>query len=298
MTGKLLKIFRIVLQCFLFAVIMAAYVSPSLAVPVLAPLLQKIQIIPALVGLSLFTFVVWLIITLLFGRIYCSTICPLGTLQDIFARTNRLSAPLAVPSRRYRYTKPLPRLRYLFLVIMLTALMIQNAFCIALLDPDTEFAVICSNLISPLLKPFGLSEPPALLPALPGFILGVTVSLTLLFLSRKNGRTVCNTICPVGTALGLVSRYAVFQIDIDTDKCINCGLCADVCKGQCIKLPDHVVDGSRCVTCFSCLPVCPNDAIHFTTRRKQLSIPMLQALTPRFTQEKSTALGLTKQIKK
>lgn len=294
MLGKFLKISRIIIQSILFIAMLLACASPSLAIPLLAPTLEKIQIVPALLSFSLFTFVVWLIITLLFGRIYCSTICPLGTLQDIFARSTRISSK----PRRYSYTKPVPRLRYLFLIIMLAAMMIQNAICISLLDPDTEFAIICRSLVSPLLKPFGITLPPELLPAIPGVILALSVVTALFIFAARNGRTACNTVCPVSTALGLVSRYSVFQIDIDTDKCINCGLCADACKGQCIKLPDHVVDGSRCVTCFSCLPVCPNDAIHFTTRRKQLSIPMLQALTPQFPQEKSTALGLTKQIKR
>ncbi len=294
MPGKYLKILRITLQCIMFTVMLLAYTSPSLAVPLLASGLEKAQIVPALVSFSLVTFIIWLIITLLFGRIYCSTICPLGTLQDIFARSTRLAAK----PRRYRYTKPAPRLRYLFLIVMLVALMMQNVICVALLDPDTEFAVICRSLISPVVKHLGLSVPPALLPAVPGLILAISIIGALFIFSARNGRTACNTVCPVGTALGLVSRYSVFQIDIDTDKCINCGMCVDACKGQCIKMPDHVVDGSRCVTCFSCLPVCPNDAIHFTTRRKQLSIPMLQALTPQFPQEKSTALGLTKQIKR
>jgi ferredoxin len=41
---------------------------------------------------------------------------------------------------------------------------------------------------------------------------------------------------------------------------------------------DHVVDGSRCVNCFNCINVCPDDAIRYTSRRKQLSIPMMQSL--------------------
>ncbi|MDE6321204.1 MAG: 4Fe-4S binding protein, partial [Muribaculaceae bacterium] len=127
---------------------------------------------------------------------------------------------------------------------------------------------------------------------------GLAISLVLLAIVASaalwRGRIICNTICPVGTALGTVSRYAIMHIDIDTDLCINCRRCADVCKAQCIDLDDHVVDSSRCVNCFNCLPVCPNDAIHYTTQRKQLSIPMMQSLSTGAASAMTTPCGCVK----
>ena len=92
----------------------------------------------------------------------------------------------------------------------------------------------------------------------------------------RNGRTFCNTVCPVGTTLSFISRYSIFRIDINTDKCVQCRRCEHVCKASCIDMTSHVVDTSRCVVCFDCLSDCPNDAIHYTYNRHQLSIPLMQ----------------------
>ena len=48
--------------------------------------LAKVQFLPALLAMNLAVVAVLLVLTLIFGRIYCSVICPLGILQDFFAR--------------------------------------------------------------------------------------------------------------------------------------------------------------------------------------------------------------------
>lgn len=288
MFNRCLRISRIIVAIAIFAVLTLALTAPTLAIPYIAPLLAKIQLIPALMAYSLFTFVVWMCVTLVFGRIYCSTVCPLGTLQDIAARSVRLRKPL---SKRYRYVPAQWTTRYLFLALMLIALMIQNAVAISILDPYSAFAQICKRLVAPM---FGIASTGSMRVA--ATVFAIVILCAAVAMAVRSGRSLCNTICPVGTTLGLVSRYAIFQIDIDTDKCINCGLCADVCKGSCIDLTDHVVDGSRCVNCFDCLPVCPNDAIHYTNRRKQLSIPMMQSISDPL-KRKESELGTALNIK-
>ena len=80
------------------------------------------------------------------------------------------------------------------------------------------------------------------------------VILTMIFIMAwKHGRTWCNTICPVGTILGLLSRFSLFKVRIDSDKCNSCGLCATKCKAACINSKEHTVDYGRCVDCFDCL---------------------------------------------
>lgn len=87
-------------------------------------------------------------------------------------------------------------------------------------------------------------------------------------LAWRNGRTWCNTVCPVGTVLGFLSRYSLFRPVIDTEKCIDCGLCARRCKASCIDAKNHEIDYSRCVACFDCLENCSKHAISYTARRK------------------------------
>ena len=88
------------------------------------------------------------------------------------------------------------------------------------------------------------------------------VILTMIFIMAwKHGRTWCNTICPVGTILGLLSRFSLFKVRIDSDKCNSCGLCATKCKAACINSKEHTIDYGRCVDCFDCLGGCKQKAL-------------------------------------
>lgn len=280
--NRLLRITRIVLSLLVTVVLTAAYTVPALTLPVVAPWLAGIQLVPALMAFSFVTFTAWIGITLLLGRVYCSSVCPLGTAQDVVAHfTHRYRRG---PRRRYTYTPGRNTMRYVFLVVMMVCLMLQNVVAVAILDPSCAWAEICSRIFAPII---GRSSEPNLLLPLPATIMALVILSATLVLSARSGRTLCNTVCPVGTALGLVSRFSIFHIDINTDLCTQCGKCADVCKSRCIDLRDHVVDGSRCVNCFDCINVCPNDAIRYTTHRHQLSEPMMQRIASKIKPEEN-----------
>ena len=99
-------------------------------------------------------------------------------------------------------------------------------------------------------------------------VAGVTLAV-LGFLAWRNGRTYCNTICPVGTVLGFFSKYSLFRPQIDTSKCNGCGLCARNCKSACIDSKTHTIDYSRCVDCMDCMEKCSKQAISYSLRRKK-----------------------------
>lgn len=96
-------------------------------------------------------------------------------------------------------------------------------------------------------------------------VLGVALLtfVVLSVLAWRNGRTYCNTICPVGTLLGFLSRYAWLKPVVDTSKCVNCNLCERNCKASCIHIKEHKIDYSRCVACMNCIDKCPKKAIHY-----------------------------------
>ena len=88
--------------------------------------------------------------------------------------------------------------------------------------------------------------------------------IVLVSLSYKKGRLFCNTICPVGTLLGLISKFSIFKIVINEDSCKGCGKCEKVCKAECIDSASKEVDFTRCVSCFNCFESCPTDGLKYS----------------------------------
>lgn len=284
--NRILKILRVAVSLLVFLIITGALTALPLTIYPLAQWIEKIQFLPAVILFSLVVFVGWLIITLIFGRIYCSSVCPLGTLMDICSRTRLIISP-----RDYRFSRANLRIRNLALIVVLVCLMAGYLAIPTIISPYSAFCRICSELLTPLYSfvtgtqsQTGLSWwNNVVSKAMTGWASASVALISLLIiisLAVSKGRIICNTICPVGTTLGFISRFAIFQFDIDTDKCTNCRKCEYACKSSCIDLNDHIVDGSRCVNCFNCVNVCPNDAIRYTFRRKQLSIPMMQSVKP------------------
>ncbi len=283
-----LRVARIVISLAVFVVLTVGVMCSAFMLPAVGPWLAKIQLVRSLMYFSLTIFVVWLLVTLMFGRIYCSSVCPLGTLQDISARAMRLGRNAR--RRAYRYRRADSVLRYVMLLVMLVSLMGGVMLLISVLDPFQAYQRVCHGFFNPLVRlavnslaAVGIHCPVSggkiLLVSVSACIIGTSIFFATVLISARHGRLICNTVCPVGTTLGLISRFSIFQMDIDTDKCIQCRRCEEVCKSECIDLTDHVVDGSRCVNCFNCINVCPNDAIRYTATRKRLSIPMMQRIS-------------------
>lgn len=276
-TPNILRWSRIITAIIVTALLTAVLTSHGMAAPRFAGFLAKIQFLPAAMAFSVVTVIVILIATLAFGRIYCSVLCPLGAFQDFFARVSRLG-----PNHRrrwYHYCEPATKLRNLTLSIVVLSILLGISLIVSFLDPYSIYSRGCAYLLQPewiWLSNFFLSKPVTMAAAsVTGIVSSLIVLGAIAWAASLRGRLFCNTLCPVGTTLGYVSKYSIFRIDIDTDKCIQCRECEHVCKAQCIDLVSHVVDSSRCVDCFDCLPVCPNDAIHYTWTRHQLSIPMM-----------------------
>lgn len=226
------------------------------------------QIMPALLAGAGAWLLLWAAATALIGRIYCSTACPMGTLQDIAARLRRRR-------RGYFYSAPLPMLRWSIVFAMLVAAMLGISVVTGLLDPAAAYSRIVVYIGRPIAGAAAFSAGAA---AIACITLAATAAAAL-----ARGRLLCNTICPVGTLLGGLSRFALYHIDINTDKCTGCGLCTSHCKAECIDPSAHTVDPSRCVMCFDCTAVCPDSAITLRRGRHRLQIPMLQAVEPEAT---------------
>ncbi len=247
--------------------------------------LLSLQLVPSLMrfstvlSLSIFGFVVVLVLTFLFGRIYCSTICPLGIMQDVTAWIARKFKSRR--NRRYRYAKAHNVLRYTILAVTLVALVFGSTWLLLLLDPYSNYGRIMTYFLKPVvvgvnnllasvlekkdiyvLYPVSIPAVKAAVYAIPSVILILT-----LWMSAAKGRLYCNTVCPVGVFLGLISKFSLFRFRINKTACTSCRLCEFSCKSSCIDLKNMTVDDSRCVACFNCLDACNFGAISYTTKR-------------------------------
>jgi len=238
-----------------------------------------LQFIPSLTKfLTLFSsagtgFLVALLLTLLFGRVYCSTICPLGTLQDVVSFVGRKLDK----KKHHRYLKSFNPIRYGLLT--LTAFMAPSGFLLLLnfLDPFSSFGRIVANLAQPLALAanngmasvmestgiYALNLIPLRSIALSSIAVTIVIFGVVLWMSYKHGRLYCNTLCPVGSLLGLISKVSLYRIAINEEGCIGCNLCEQVCKGGCIDKKAKTVDFSRCVGCYNCFTVCPTEGLEF-----------------------------------
>lgn len=259
---------------------------------------EKTQIVAAgTITVGALQLLLWMAVGLVFGRVYCSGICPLGTWFDIVSRLGITTRRHLKKSCHYSYSTPLNRTRYTILSISLACLAAGLTFLPRLIEPSSMWHDFCStslhtlwghinNLLASLNLPSDPTDRVAFV-AITGASVSAIALSTLILLAASipawnNGRTYCNTVCPIGATLSIASRYSTWRVDIDTDLCINCGKCSDACKASCIDLNDHVVDMSRCVNCYDCLTVCPNAAIFYRPSRKQLSWPLMQSTRPSF----------------
>ncbi len=264
---KRLKVIRIFLAT-LFFVASVAYLFIGPQVNPMAEAAPRSQIIPSAIAVSLGAILVWLPATFLFGRIYCATVCPVGTLQD-----------LVLPLRRrfkrnhlFRWKKP-RKIRYHIAIVYLVCLVAGVLAVPFIIEPWNIMRNIASTV-----RPDAISQSWFTLGigALTGICAGL-VSLILLLLSGFFfGRDFCNTVCPIGTGLGILSGSSLYQIEIDPDKCTGCLRCEDVCSASCIKVTTRQVDNRRCIRCFECLSVCDDDAIRYQNTHNRRVNPLLQ----------------------
>ena len=239
--------------------------------------LAKIQFLPAVLALNVGVILLWVVLTLVFGRVYCSVICPLGVFQDV---VSWFSGRRKKKKYRFSYSPAVSWLRYGVLGVFIIAMIAGIGSVVALLAPYSSYGRIVSNLFAPVYQwgnnvlayfaersdSYAFYETSVWLKSLPTFIIAAGTFVVLVVLAWRNGRTYCNTICPIGTVLGFFSRYSLFRPEIDAEKCTNCSLCSRKCKAACINYKDHRIDYSRCVTCMDCIDSCKHGAISYKYR--------------------------------
>ncbi len=198
------------------------------------PVLQCVLIYPSVAALSVLGAI--LLVTLIFGRIYCSTLCPLGLLQEL---TLFLIKPFQNKKKRPAYQSH-SAWHYVLAAILFGFMLGGCALAIRLFDPYS----VSGNFFT--FGYWGLAF--------------VTLVILLVVFKR---RFFCTNICPVGALLGLISKFSLFKINIDKKSCVSCGLCAKKCPTDSIDYTNKTVNNTTCIKCFKCLNTCHGNFITY-----------------------------------
>ena len=275
----ILKKIRVLFAVILSALITFYFLDFSSLLPSSFDFLAEIQFIPALLSGSLLVILVLLLLTLLLGRVYCSIVCPLGIFQDLISWISKRFNN----EKKYSFSNEKKILRYSVLAAVLIAFIAGGTILLSLLDPYSAFGRMITNVFRPVYMAgnnllagifnhfdnFTFYAVDITVLSVFSFIIGLLTFIIIGFLAWKYGRTYCNTICPVGSILGFVSRFSLLKIRINEETCINCGLCAIKCKSSCIDSKNKKVDHSRCIDCFNCVDVCKKKAISYSFHHKK-----------------------------
>jgi len=237
---------------------------------------------------ALFLALLFLPVTLLFGRAFCGWVCPFGTLHHAVGFYDRKLVPeRGVKTRGSRWKFAI------FLVFTGSSLLgIQAA---GLLDPISLLIRSLSLSVMPgvdfLLRLFldwGFRLPYR--PVSDAFdgtytflrahflsffparyeqaLLLFSIFMLLLALNRYRTRFFCRFVCPLGGMLAILSRLSLLRLSMN-DRCTRCMRCRDVCAGGANPHVEGHWSPSECVTCFNCSAECPEGALewHFAFSR-------------------------------
>ena len=268
----MLKKLRITLAIICFTMITLLFLDFTGTLHAWFGWMAKLQFVPALLASGSITVLAINIVTMTFGRIYCSILCPLGVYQDGISRMAEKRK-----KNRYKFKKSRKWLRYSILLVFAVLLFVGLNSIAILIAPYSIYGRIASNLFAPLYQlinnvlayfaerwdSYAFYHVDVYIKSLPTFIVSIAYFLIITILSLTNGRWYCNTVCPVGTILGFFARSSLFKPVIDTEKCNSCGLCERNCRCSAIDSKNHKIDYTKCVTCFNCIEKCHQGAMRY-----------------------------------
>ncbi len=273
---KTLKILRVSIALIVFILFFLSFSIVSDGIGSLNDIV-RFQFIPSFLAFlsgGALIFIFFILLTFIFGRVYCSFLCPLGVMQDIISRFASIFK--TKKQKRTKYSKPYSLLRLIVIFAVTVTVIIGSLSVLLWLDPYSNFGRIATNLFIPLERlinnVFSNMFPDYIFYLTPtkiaigSFLWALAFFLIVAVMSAFRGRLFCNTLCPVGTILGYISNISLFRLTINKDKCVGCHVCTKHCKSECIDGDNQIIDNSRCVMCLNCLSSCSSNAIEYKFR--------------------------------
>jgi len=277
----MLKKIRTTLAAITFILVTLLFLDVTGALRGWLHVLARIQFLPAILAMNFVVVAVLILLTLVFGRIYCSVICPLGVMQDIITWLGGKRK-----RNRFSYSPAKNWLRYSMLGIFVVSMIAGINIAVSLLAPYSSYGRIATNILRPIYvtvnnilasvaehyNSYSFYSVDTWIKSGTSLAIAVITLLTIAYFAWHYGRTYCNTVCPVGTVLGFISRFSWLKVHIKEDRCVSCGLCARNCKASAIDAENHKIDYSRCVVCGDCLGKCSTKALVYTHLSKRMPV--------------------------
>ena len=198
----------------------------------------------------------FIIIGTFMGRFVCGYLCPFGLFQDLL---NKI--PLRFKVSTFKFDKILRYFKYLVLIVFVVLMPIFITDIIG-----QGFPWFCK-----LICPAGTLEggvPLVLLNdamrSTVGLLFGwkFFILIAVIILSVIIYRPFCKYVCPLGAIYSLFNPISAFKYSINTDKCINCKMCAQICKMGCNPVENP--NSMECIRCGKCRSICSEKAIEYT----------------------------------
>ena len=196
----------------------------------------------------------WLALTLVMGKGWCSYACFFGGIEEGVA---------AIP-KRAKIRKLDPRLRYvpwavLLAMVLLSLAIFEPAYCMWLcpFKAVTEYVAARNAL--------GLVQNVIFVLLFAGLV------IVLPFLTKK--RTQCSWFCPFGAFQSIFNKISIFEVKIDKERCKPCLLCQNACPNLSLS-KESVARGETllsCMKCGACVDVCPRQAIVWHIKGTQIA---------------------------
>ncbi len=276
LSGRLLLYGRRLCATAGFLLLTLLFVTAGKALPEAGQFMTDIQLVPAILTGAWLIVLLLALLTLLFGRVYCSVICPLGIFQDVLGRLYNWRR-----KRRFYYRPPARLLRPAIAAVFLVALLFGNTLFVTLLEPYSLYGIMGVHTlkqgwialnnslaqVAVLAQPLGLYPLPYSNLATASVLLAIALALFFAVYVLLRGRDYCARICPVGTILGWLGRFALFRVRFDESRCVGCRRCEQACKTSCVDFAAQTIDYSRCVVCLNCLAGCRHEALAYRLPR-------------------------------
>ncbi|MHC4739187.1 MAG: 4Fe-4S binding protein [Planctomycetota bacterium] len=202
------------------------------------------------------------VLTIIFGRFFCSWICPFGSIHHFvgFWGNRKKKAAQKIQLNKYRNAQSIKYFILIFFLTMAAFPSLAATLQTGLLDPIPLVTRSFNLVLLPIVdKPINFVSVAGRF--YEGAWLVFIMFLAAVLLNLVIPRFYCRFICPLGALFAIFSRFALWRIGKKQNECINCKLCERTCEGGCE--PSGNIKIGECVLCFNCLDECKDELVSY-----------------------------------